>query len=128
MTQTYVPQEFIDRLENWGRVYRGSGNRPMTTTATYRSCEIMKEKAGVVTQSDKPIKLNEDDARIIEWCFARADVRLNVIERSLIKAHYVHRINPIYLCRKFRIGRNYYNDRVNKATYNFYHIVMMLAS
>ena len=121
-----LDQRFVGRLENWGRFYRDQ-RRP-GQSATYRVCQQLALAAGQnmhegFREVSPAPEVDEDDARIIEWCWTQAKVRMDAKHWALLRAHFVMRHDPRGLCRAMQIRRLSYESEVAAAVHRFQDLV-----
>lgn len=121
---------FEDRLENWGAYYQGGGQYD-SGSVTYEVCRRMAiENGSEVRDGYREIRpareIDEDDARIIEWCWVQSANRIPVRCRALLKAHYVSRSDPRVISRLLRIRHLSYKKELAEAVKRFEEIVQVL--
>ena len=120
---------FIRRLENWGLYYRDQ-YRP-AESSTYRVCMELAAahgqglKDGYRESNPRP-EIDEDDARIIEWCWGQSQYRMDAKHWALLRAHFVMRHDPRILCRAMRIRRLSFDSELAAASSRFQSLVNML--
>jgi len=108
MTLADLDQEFVARLENWGRYYGGSGRRQQVSP-THEVCRLLAVAAGQeiiqgFAESNPRPEIDVDDAMTIEWCWAMS--RCHVVSRqqkSILKGYFVRGADPRALCRFLQI-------------------------
>lgn len=124
-----LDQRFVDRLCNWGLYYRDQ-YRP-EVSPTYRVCQDLAVahgagvKDGYREVSAKP-EVNEDDARIIEWCWGQSRYRMDAKHWALLRAHFVMRHDKRILCRAMHIRLLSYEAEVAAAVHRFQSLVGLL--
>lgn len=120
---------FVARLENWGMYYRDQ--YIPAQSATYRVCKELAAARGQgvrdgYRESNPRPEINEDDARIIEWCWGQSRYRMDPKHWAMIRAHFVMRHDKRILCRAMHIRLLSYETELSSAMHRFQSLVNML--
>ena len=121
---------FESRLHNWGALYRPERGRP-ATSPTYDVClQLARENGGLVHDGYRAVsakrEIDEDDARIIEYCWGRSRYRMDAKHWALLRAHYVMRHDQRMLCRSMQIRWRSYDSVLADAVRRFAQCVAMM--
>lgn len=127
-----IDRSFEDRLENWGRYFRG-GSGGYSSSATATVCEQMAIAAGqTITDGYRELRprpeVDESDAQTIEYCWARASYRIDARLRALLKAHYVRQNDKRGTCRVLQIRLRSYEAYLEDAVRQFQQAVALFES
>ena len=132
MTLDDIDQAFLRRLENWGWcLYPGRGGP--CTSPTYEVCRRMALARGMnlhegYRESEPRIEADEDDARIIEWCWCQSAYRMPAKLHGLLRAHFVMQHDRRIICRAFGYRLREYESWLADAVEKFEPLVAMLES
>jgi hypothetical protein len=123
-----VPRRLHERLENWGAFYRTTRRPGISVTGEI--CEAMAAGAGQVGyRENKPRReIDEADAQRIEWCFAKADYRVDLKQRGMLRAYYCDQADPRLVCRVLQIRYRSWEDELLRAAEAFGVAVALLES
>lgn len=127
-----IDQAFERRLENWGRYYSG-GRGGSNSSPTARVCEQMAVARGkTITDGYREIQpkpeIDEEDAKIIEYCWAQPSYRVDARLRAILKAHYIHRNDKRGTCRVLQIRLRSYDAFLEDAVRQFQQSVALYES
>lgn len=122
---------FVRRLENWGEYFGGGIGGGPNTSPTYEVCKLLAIRAGkevqvgFATSNPRP-EIDEEDAMIMERHWAMCAYRVPMLDRALIKAHWVHRRDPRAVCRVLKLRFLSWEHRLCEAVLRFQRAVELL--
>lgn len=124
--------DFERRLENWGMLYRNDRGRP-ATSPTYDVCrQIAIQRGGEVHDGYREARaraeIDEDDARIIEWCWCQSRFRMDAKHWALLRAHYVAQSDPRLICRLLQVRWRSFDATRVEAVDKFERCVSLLTT
>lgn len=125
-----IDPDFERRLENWGAYFRPERDEGVAST-TYEVCRHMAIEAGRTIRDGyrelQPApEIDEDDARIIEWCWGQSRYRMDAKHWALLRAHYVMRHDSRMLCRAMQIRWRSFEAELGAAAQRFGQCVQLL--
>lgn len=130
MTLDELNQAFLRRLENWGHCHRQDFARPLTSP-TYEVCRRLALAKGMnlhegFRESEPRYEANEDDARIIEWCWCQCQYRMPAKLHGLLRIHFVMQHDKRIVCRALGFRLREYDSWLADAAAKFEPLVAML--
>ena len=124
-----IDPAFLRRLDNWGLYYRDQ-YRP-AESLTHKVCQSIAAAHGQRIKDDyreasAPPDIDEDDARIIEWCWCQTSYRMDRKHHALLRAHYVTRVDRRTICRAMKLRLLSYDSELAFAVMRFSTLVQDL--